>query len=65
MEADGTLSLILKSGQTTELGQIQRVGNGTSARSKGIGLNSKGQVALIVEVAGGPETLVLLTPTAP
>jgi hypothetical protein len=64
MDADGKLSLILQSGQTTELGPIEQIGQGI-ARTKGIGLNSKGQVALVVRVADGPATLVLLTPTAP
>jgi hypothetical protein len=67
MEPDGTLSLILKRGQSTELGQIQRIGRGPNPATspKGIGLNSKGQVALTVKVAGRPDTLVLLTPTVP
>lgn len=60
VDADGTLSLILKSGATTELGQI------TSIRQElGVALNSAGQVALTVRIDGGPETIVLLTPTAP
>jgi hypothetical protein len=64
MDADGKLSLILKSGTQTELGTITGVGRG-AGRSFGIGLNSKGQVALTVNIAGGPDTIVLLTPTAP
>jgi hypothetical protein len=67
MDADGKLSLILKSGTTTDLGTITRLGRGTTANgnfSNGIGLNSKGQVALSVDIAGGRTTLVLLTPTA-
>jgi hypothetical protein len=67
MDADGKLSLLLKSGTTTDLGQITRLGRGSTANgsfSNGIGLNSKGQVALSVDIAGGPTTLVLLTPTA-
>jgi hypothetical protein len=67
VEAEGTLALILKSGQTTEVGPIQRVGRGSGnlTVNKGIGLNNKGQVALTLKVAGQPDTLVLLTPTAP
>jgi hypothetical protein len=57
MEADGTLSLILKSGTTTELGTITQVGG-----SGNIALNSKGQVAVAVQIAGKPDALVLLTP---
>jgi hypothetical protein len=64
MGADGQLSLILKSGATTDLGPITRVGPG-SGDSLHVALNSKGQVALTVQVAGGPDTLVLLTPATP
>jgi hypothetical protein len=31
----------------------------------GVGLNNKGQVALAIAIAGGPDTIVLLTPTTP
>jgi hypothetical protein len=66
MEADGTLSLILKSGTATDLGMITKVGlPNSSPPSVGIGLNSKGQVALPVKIGTGPATLVLLTPAAP
>jgi len=61
LEPDGKLSLILNTGATTELGKITNIGS----PSPGISLNNKGQVALSVEIAGGPDTLVLLTPTAP
>jgi hypothetical protein len=63
LDTDGTLSLILKSGTATALGTISAVG--PSSGSSGIGLNSKGQVALPVQIDTGPATLVLLTPTAP
>ena len=33
--------------------------------SGGIALNNKGQVALNVRIDGGPDTTVVLTPTAP
>jgi hypothetical protein len=59
LDADGKLSLILKSGATTSLGTITNVGG---SGSLGIGLNSQGQVALAVNIAGGSETLTLLTP---
>jgi hypothetical protein len=72
MDADGKLSLILRSGATTELGTITRIGRepfppGVSlARGgTGVGLNSQGQVALPVQIDGGPFTIVLLTPVAP
>src|SRR5262249_13529399 len=55
--ADGKLSLILKSGATTDLGKIANVGQG-AGDSWGIGLNSKGQVALTVKPEGGVDTIV-------
>src|SRR2546422_67111 len=61
MDAAGKLSLILKSGTTTDLGTITQVGSGDAAPN----LNSKGQVALTVQLDGGNDTLALLTPTAP
>jgi hypothetical protein len=61
MAADGTLSLILKSGTTTHLGTITSVGG----FGRGLGLNTQGQVALTVQIDGGLETVVLLTPTRP
>lgn len=64
MDADGTLSLILKSGMTTDLGTITSVGLGTTGRSTGIGLNNKGQVALTLSFDKGVDTVVLLTPVA-
>jgi hypothetical protein len=64
LDADGKVSLILKSGTTTDLGQVTNVGRG--ADSIGVGLNTKGQVALTVKIAGvKQDTLVLLTPTSP
>jgi hypothetical protein len=60
VEADGKLALILKEGDTTELGAITRIPEGS-----GIGLNSKGQVALAVKIADSPLTLVLLIPIVP
>jgi hypothetical protein len=61
MKADGTLALVVKSGTKTEQGTITRVLD--SASAPGLGLNSKGQVALTVRIDGGPSTLVLMTPT--
>ena len=54
----------LSSGDTTDRGSITSVGQG-HGKSMGIGLNNKGQVALVVQIAGDPDTLVLLTSTAP
>jgi hypothetical protein len=65
VDADGKLALLLKEGEATELGPIRSIREGS-----GIGLNSQGQVSLVVRIAsgtvpsGGPETLVLLTPSA-
>jgi hypothetical protein len=63
MDADGKLSLILKSGTPTDLGTITSVGGGGG--SFGVGLNNKGQVALTVRIDGGVDTMVLLTPGSP
>jgi hypothetical protein len=59
-EADGKLSLILKNREQTDLGEVVFVAGGT-----GIHLNSQGQVAMAVRIAGGPETLALITPGGP
>jgi hypothetical protein len=61
MDADGRLSLLLKSGTTTPLGQITQVGQG-DGRSQGIGLNNHGQAALTVRLARVGDMVVLLTP---
>jgi hypothetical protein len=61
MEADGSLSLLLKSGMMTSLGKLLAVGMG-SGLSQGIGLNNEGQVALTIQITGIPNMLVLLTP---
>jgi hypothetical protein len=63
IEADGALSLILKSGAVTDLGKITRVGAG--ARGTGIAINSQGQVAVPVTIDTGPEAIALLTPVPP
>jgi hypothetical protein len=66
VDADGKLSLILKSGANTELGPFTGFGRaGSSSNSTGISLNNRGQVALAVKIAGGPDTVVLLTPAGP
>jgi hypothetical protein len=57
MDADGKLSLIVKSGMTTDLGKITEVGDG-----HGLGLNNKGQIAVNVTFNDGPPTMILLTP---
>jgi hypothetical protein len=61
LNPDGTLSLLLQSGTMTGLGRITSVGE--SRRWNGIGLNTHGQAALVVQIDNGPPTLVLLTPT--
>jgi hypothetical protein len=60
LDPKGKLSLILKSGTATELGQITTIGGPSPAS-----LNREGQVALVVRIDSGPETIVLLTPVAP
>jgi hypothetical protein len=69
LQPDGTLSLILKSGQVTDLGMITLIGLSTPPPGEllfrggwGVGLNRQGQVALNVRIDNGPMTLVLLTP---
>jgi hypothetical protein len=57
VDPDGTLTLLLKQGAATEQGAITSLLGG-----RGIGFNRQGQIALTVQIAGGPETLVLLTP---
>jgi hypothetical protein len=62
LKPNGEISLILKSGTTTDLGRVTRVG---TPAYPSIGLNSLGQVALSLRIEGRPDTLVLLTPSAP
>jgi hypothetical protein len=64
MQPDGQLSLVLKSGTMTDMGEITNVGTGGGI-STGIGLNNKGQMALTLRVAGLPVMLTLLAPTTP
>jgi hypothetical protein len=69
MDAEGKLSLILKSGTDTEPGQVTRIGStsfasGLTRGGQGVGLNSEGQVTLTVQIEGGLFTIVLLTPVA-
>jgi hypothetical protein len=62
LDQDGTLTLILKSGAVTDLGTIAEIGG----MWFGVGLNTKGEVALPVRMAG--ETgyqVILLTPLVP
>jgi hypothetical protein len=60
VDAAGNLSLVIKSGTPTALGTITGIVSDSPAV-----LNSKGQVALTVQIDKGPDTLVLLTPTVP
>jgi hypothetical protein len=64
MDVDGKLSLILKSGTTTDLGKVTNLGLGAGS-SAGVGLNAKGQIALPAQIDGGPAMIVLLTPSGP
>jgi hypothetical protein len=69
LDPDGKLSLLLKSGATSELGTITRIGaryaTGLINSSYGVGFNNKGQIAVPVTIDNGVETVVLLTPAAP
>lgn len=59
VDGEGKLSLLLKSGTPTELGTITKITEEAAV------VNSRGQVALEVQIDNGPATLVLLTPAAP
>lgn len=68
VQTDGTLSLIAKSGMTTNLGTMTRIGawlGNPRNGSGGIGINSQGQVALTAQIDNGPDALLLLTPMTP
>jgi hypothetical protein len=60
LDADGTLSLVVKTGMTTPLGKVTRFG-----QYAGPAMNSKGQVVASISFDNGPDTLVLLTPATP
>jgi hypothetical protein len=68
VDETGKLSLILKSGMMSDIGPVVNVGLATrllsGSGSSGIGLNSKGQVALTMKISDAPNMIVLLTPTA-
>jgi hypothetical protein len=68
VDETGNLSLILKSGMMTDIGPVVNVGLATrllsGSGSSGIGLNSKGQVALTMKISDAPNMIVLLTPTS-
>jgi hypothetical protein len=56
LDAEDRLALVLKSGTSSELGTITRVTGLFPA------INRHGQVALVVKIDGGPDTLALLSP---
>jgi hypothetical protein len=64
LDTGGSLSLILKEGDTTPVGRITQIGARPDQfmASFGIALNRGGQVALPVRIDGSADTLVLLTP---
>jgi hypothetical protein len=64
LEPNGTLSLILKSGMTTEWGVVQSLRRPTGD-GYGVGLNNKGEVLVIAKIEGARPMLLLLTPVAP
>jgi hypothetical protein len=66
MDADGRLSLVLKSGAATGLGTITRImDSNDTPYAVGLGLNSQGEVAVTVRIDNGAATLLLLTPPTP
>jgi hypothetical protein len=68
LDASGTVSLILREGMETSAGVVARIApdlfaqGTTAARSFGIALNTRGQVALPVRLADGTNGVLLLTP---
>jgi hypothetical protein len=67
LSPDGTLTPVLQKGTTTEVGTITKIRRGIEqpAQTSGLGLNRKGQIALVVQIDSGPDTIVLLTPAQP
>src|SRR5262249_27692370 len=61
MDAAGQLSRVLRSGDITSLGEITNVGSGAVGASYGVGLNSRGQIAVTLGIKGGVDTLAILT----
>jgi hypothetical protein len=65
LDSDGTVTPILKTGDSTAVGTIIHVGDqGAVQRGLGIGLNNKGQVAVSATVPNTPPMILLLTPAA-
>jgi len=65
LDADGQISLMLKSGTATGMGVITQVGVPVPAAEPegvGVGFNSSGQAAFTARFNGGVTTLVLLSP---
>lgn len=64
VDSAGKLSLILKAGPNSSAlrGNITLIGHQGWRGSFGIGLNDKGQVALPIQIDGGVDTIVLLSP---
>jgi hypothetical protein len=65
LDADGQISLMLKSGMATGMGVITQVGVPVPAAEPegvGVGFNSSGQAAFTARFNGGVTTLVLLSP---
>jgi hypothetical protein len=61
LDADGTLSLILKEGMQTGQGTVQQL---VTSRSTGIGLTDQGQVALPALIDGGRAVVLLTSATS-
>jgi hypothetical protein len=59
VDPEGRLSLILKEGAATELGNVTRV------QGWGVALNTQGQVLLALRIGDRPNAIVLLTPATP
>jgi hypothetical protein len=62
LEPDGNLSLVLQQGQDTEQGKITYLGSRLSNASQPPLINSKGEIAVQLEIDNGPRTIALLQP---
>jgi hypothetical protein len=69
LDAAGTPSLVMKDGDMTTAGRVLRIAPGTppltgttAGRSFGVGLNASGQVAVPVQLEGGVNAVLLVTP---
>lgn len=67
VDLDGALALVLKQGQQTPLGTITHLGQKANLMNQQAlpWLNSRGEIAIVLELDNGPQTLALLVPKTP